>query len=429
MARSTGSTTRIDCASGVVDLSGGFSAVGVAYRTGGTQLLSVLEADTNPVADFRVASGQMNAFIGSFRPPSVAVNITASAWYLLAWSKQPGTTVMRYHAYDMAAGTWTRSDSATFASPTATAGMVRLGNGSGASPSTGWNGAVAACALWNRGLSDAELDRLPYSLAAWLAAGPSAMWVLDQHSTATPVLDLTGGGGNQTAISGTSVSTLSVPVLSYGHPIILATRDSGAGGGTTATATAATAIGTAYGATPTIQATASQAAGTGTTGTPAAAVTTPAALAAATATAYDAAAATGSATIAQAQPATAIGAAHTPAPAIRATTTDAAGIGVAHTPAPALAAAATTATATGVTHQPTPALAPTASPATATGTTNPPGSTITAGAAAATAVGAAYPGSVPTGERRNLTLHAGPPSAKWRTRPPAGKWRAGPPIQ
>lgn len=421
------SSHRIDVATGGIDLAGGLTFLAVAYRTGGTGLLAVSGSSD---ATMNAGSGNLACYIGGTRSPSPAITLTSGQWYLVAVTKTAGTSAVRFHAFDMAAGTWTRADaSSTSVTPTWTPTSARIGNGTGASPTQGWNGSIAAAAAWNRALSDAELDRLPYSLAAWLAAGPSAMWVLDQHSTATPVLDLTGGGADQTSISGTSVSTLSVPVLSYGHPIILATRDSGGGGGTTATATAATGTGTAYGATPTIQATASQAAGTGTAGTPAAAVNAPAALAAATAAAYDAAAATGSATIAQAQPATAIGAAHTPAPAIRATSTDAAGIGVAHNPAPALAAAATTATATGVTHQPTPALAPAASLATATGTTNPPGSTITAGAAAATAVGAAYPGSVPTGERRNLTLHAGPPSAKWRTRPPAGKWRAGPPIQ
>ena len=51
---------------------------------------------------------------------------------------------------------------------------------------------------------------------AWWQIQPSAMWILDQDPVTMNVIDLTGGGANQNARTGTIVGSVSCP-LGYGQ--------------------------------------------------------------------------------------------------------------------------------------------------------------------------------------------------------------------
>jgi hypothetical protein len=148
----------------------------------------------------------------------------ADGWVMLTVAKAAGATAPRMGKYVYSSGVWTLSNGGNITYGTGATG-TQIGQTLGAGRF--FNGSIAAVATFPRQMSDAELAGLPYSLASWLAAGPAGMWVLDQASTATPVVDWTGGGANQASITGTSVSVESPPI-GYGHPIIVAGRASGA---------------------------------------------------------------------------------------------------------------------------------------------------------------------------------------------------------
>jgi hypothetical protein len=174
---------------------------------------------------------------------------TADSWVLLAGGKAAGTTTPRVHKYVYNTNTWTHQNaSGTAGNPTSTAGgTVRFGRWQNTDD---LDGDLAAAAIFDRLLTDAEVEQLAHSLQGWLAAAPVGMWVFDQQSTGTAVNDWTGNGAQQSSLSGTAVAASSVIGLSYGHDVVLAT--SAPAGGTvesidadltvtaTTTATAAT---------------------------------------------------------------------------------------------------------------------------------------------------------------------------------------------
>ncbi len=136
-----------------------------------------------------------------------AVTITAANdWALAAITKASGTVTPRYHRYIYDTDAHTHADgAATVANNTApTADPVIGANNT----TEFFNGDILIAASWNIVLTDAQIEILPFSLSAWFApAVPRALWLLDQTSTAQNVSDLTGGGANQNAIVGTTVTT------------------------------------------------------------------------------------------------------------------------------------------------------------------------------------------------------------------------------
>lgn len=79
-----------------------------------------------------------------------------------------------------------------------------------------WRGEIAAIAVWDTELNDAAVEAVCTLSAADLLAGtPKWMIRLNQASTATPVTDDTGNGGDQTAISGTAVDADEPPGWDY----------------------------------------------------------------------------------------------------------------------------------------------------------------------------------------------------------------------
>lgn len=250
----SGTSHWIDCSAGAIGHSGGITlaAVFTATVTSSRTVMSITRPSlSGGYAELRLTTLTLNAncSIAGTVSPSSNIAVPSDTWVLGAWTKASGTATLRFHLYDYSTGSWTRGNSSsTRDDPAEAASGVTLGGITAHSQSLGGNLAVAG--QWARNLSDAELDRLPYSLQAWHATGPAALWLLDQAATTTAVRDLTGGGANQSAINSTAVSTLSVPILSYGHPIIVRSREAGGAATVTGTVTAnlggltATAAGT-----------------------------------------------------------------------------------------------------------------------------------------------------------------------------------------
>jgi hypothetical protein len=171
------------------------------------------------------SSGNMKVVVASssgISPTSPISSGAADGWILYAITKTSGTSTIRFHRYLYASDTWARGNSTATAGDTTAPTRVRLGNdwfGSNAMA-----GDLAAAAIFNTTLTDDQVSSLPFSLANWLSLAPVGMWVTDQSNVAQTVIDWTGRGTNETARSGSTVSTASVPLLGYGHPVVARTR-------------------------------------------------------------------------------------------------------------------------------------------------------------------------------------------------------------
>jgi hypothetical protein len=161
------------------------------------------------------------AYIGSTQRVATATTLTrAMGWGCIGWTKATGTVAPRIHKYLYGTNVQTHANATTTAAngTAATGGTLRLG-----SFQTGdgifLDGDIAVVGIWNRVLSDVEVENLPFSLQAWFASAPSWLVVLDQDAVGQKVRDLTGGGSNETGRTGTAVTAQSVPVFTYGAPI------------------------------------------------------------------------------------------------------------------------------------------------------------------------------------------------------------------
>jgi hypothetical protein len=154
--------------------------------------------------------------------------VTADDWCLIAVTKATGTTTPRFHKYVYSTDTWTHVDaSGTLANSGAASTSNRIGDDGG----DFFKGDIASVGIWDAQLVDAQVESLASSLPAWFQAQPKALWLLDQSATTQKVVDIAGGGANESALTGTTVATGSVPVFSYGDGIWTPTIVKPAGGG------------------------------------------------------------------------------------------------------------------------------------------------------------------------------------------------------
>lgn len=210
----------------------------VGHNSGGTSLWG-LELGPNAGVDDRLF------YLSNANSRKSTFTITnADGWILAGAGKATGTAAPRFHKLVYSSNTWTHEDAndGTVGDNTGTTSVVSIGD---------WElsdflaGDVALVGVWKRLLTDTEVEQLAYSLQDWYAAAPDALLVLDQSATTQNVIDATGGGANQSSITGTSIATTSLPVFCYGHtPVVSRSIASGAvngaaalsGGGTLAAA-------------------------------------------------------------------------------------------------------------------------------------------------------------------------------------------------
>jgi len=149
--------------------------------------------------------------------------ITTSHWAWVVCTKTSGSTIPRWHLRDVtSAGSWdhTNATGGTVADNTGTITNVLVGNFGGGGAANAWQGSIAAIAAWDSVLTDLQVEGACTLSAADLLSGggaAAAKWMVrfNQASTGTSVSDDTGGGGNQSAISGTTVDVDEPPGWSY----------------------------------------------------------------------------------------------------------------------------------------------------------------------------------------------------------------------
>lgn len=154
---------------------------------------------------------------------STGATLTGGTWYLQVVRKATGTAAPRFSGYNYTTKAWAHANGATVVNWTAPGGSGTI-KMSFEGVSDFFKGDLAVRAIWSNALpwaadsgGDALLEAagLQFSLTAWLNTAPSALWVFDQADVAQKVPDMTGGGANQSSVTGTAVSTNSVPSFGY----------------------------------------------------------------------------------------------------------------------------------------------------------------------------------------------------------------------
>lgn len=192
----------------------------ISSKTGGGTHWWALIADSSDelriYSDDTDVTGEANVWLASHN------------WVCIIVTKVAGTAAPIVYRYVYDTNTWTTVNYVA-TNGTGTSAPAGTDMNIGAIEGDFLNGQLAALGLWTRVLTAGERESLPFSLMSWLSAAPISFWVFDQAATSMALNDLTGGGANQTAITGTSVSTLSVPVLSYGFSDRVSTVAAAAG--------------------------------------------------------------------------------------------------------------------------------------------------------------------------------------------------------
>lgn len=138
-------------------------------------------------------------------------------WQWIVMTKASGSTIPRFHLKDVTtAGAWSHlnaggnADNGT--TPAASIGVGALPNGN-----RKYQGLVAAMAVWDVQFTDLQVESSCTLAASNLSAVSPPDWgtLWNQGSIATPVPDFSGGGGNQSAITGTTVSADDPPGFNY----------------------------------------------------------------------------------------------------------------------------------------------------------------------------------------------------------------------
>lgn len=158
-------------------------------------------------------------FSNASQRASTATILASHGWVFIAVTKATGSATPQFYKYVYDTDTWTvAAGSGTLANSSVPTGRGAIGSTPTSPTPTSYCPAdIAAAGVWNVVLADQDVRSLAYGLSPWRATNPKGLWVLDQDTVGQKVFDLTGGGANESGISGTSVATSAVPVFSYGQ--------------------------------------------------------------------------------------------------------------------------------------------------------------------------------------------------------------------
>jgi hypothetical protein len=127
----------------------------------------------------------------------------ADGQILIACTKASGNVAPRFHKYSFSTETWTHSNgSVNLNNGAVTSNRLQLGLGAA---NGFFAGDILIAGFWNEVLDDAAIEALIPSLQAFEDSNPDGLWLLNQPNVADDVIDLTGGGADETAITGTTV--------------------------------------------------------------------------------------------------------------------------------------------------------------------------------------------------------------------------------
>jgi hypothetical protein len=154
--------------------------------------------------------GTLPFYINHNNSADPATSIGTGTWTIVVATKTAGTTTPRFHFFPIGGAQVHQNGGVTIADPTlGGTPELRLGK---FQTTASLVGLLAVAAVWSVALSDAEVNALATNLKTqdWANTQPGALQFLvdlNQASTATAVVDLSGHGRDQSAITGTTVDT------------------------------------------------------------------------------------------------------------------------------------------------------------------------------------------------------------------------------
>lgn len=209
------STITID--EGILDAipNGAWTFAAIFKRSGsttdGTQFLLSLHSSVGSnqrlAFSYNSSSALQVTLGGITRTFGASFTISNDTWYCWVVRKADGDSVTpTANLYNYTTASWAgwTNGSGTLDDNADTIVEGYFGNAPGGFP---LNGKIALMGMWSTTLSDTNGETLESAAANWDSLNPDALWPFTQASTSDPVLDFTGNGADQTAISGTSVDT------------------------------------------------------------------------------------------------------------------------------------------------------------------------------------------------------------------------------
>lgn len=232
MARNFNGNEAVVLSKGALSLAGAYSALAmVKLNSGGDSSWQSLITFTNSGTFVSMFGRTPNPYGNGANKLSFSntaygfdvlstVSVTSSdGWVVLGATKPSGSANVRMHF--LKSGTWTHEVAQINNSGGGAATPPSLGTWT--TPTLGYTSAtdplsaeVAWAALWDVELSDIYVERVATSWLHLLSSSPAAAWLLDQSATSMKVNDWTGGGASEASLTGTAVSTVSVPFITYG---------------------------------------------------------------------------------------------------------------------------------------------------------------------------------------------------------------------
>lgn len=178
--------------------------------TGDFWMLQGTKTGTPVYGFLAVNNGGEKLYIENDFDPTGVMTLVGGSWYWYVITKAAGSSKPRYHKWDLS-GAWTHTDSGTnVGDGTGPIDTLRVGNN--VNLNRNWRGLMAVDTAVDTAMNDAAVEAAFTLNASDLltaltgAGGQSFMHRWNQGSTATSVTDDTGGGCDQSSITGTAVS-------------------------------------------------------------------------------------------------------------------------------------------------------------------------------------------------------------------------------
>lgn len=134
-------------------------------------------------------------------------------WLLVFMVRPASGQKCKYYIYDFTLKTWTVKEDLAVSNITfgGVPDHIRIGE---KAASAGFNGVLAAMAVFNHAFTQAEAEALKglATIRTWLTENPLALWLFDQESPLGTVKDVTEHGADQISNEGTTVLAEEPPI-------------------------------------------------------------------------------------------------------------------------------------------------------------------------------------------------------------------------
>jgi hypothetical protein len=196
------------------------------YRRNGNDLdisqtlLSVGDSsDANVVRFFNSASGVPDTALRYGGQSSTLTLLQADGWALVAVTVPAGASqrgtfykgVLATNSFttDSPAGNVTKPGGAQ------TTSILHGATSTTLASSIPFQGDIAIQAIWDSAMTSQQVQSLMYGLESWFQIQPRGLWLFDQDAITQKVIDMSGGGANESGRLVTSVSTGVSAAFSY----------------------------------------------------------------------------------------------------------------------------------------------------------------------------------------------------------------------